>query len=165
MYFTHFVTKVQAMELIEHQRRQRSSRRLRYEAQAQVFQNQTGNLEGIRESLGLRPSQICELLKVHPSAWTRWTRTQKAPPHVYQMLEWYIELLKWRGQNHPLKELSPQKEQILRQEDPASYVPPIPQASKDYVEKRFMYKILAATWALQICGGVIFYLYIKMRFS
>jgi len=99
--------------------RQRSSRRLRHEAEVKVFQDKTGSLEGIRQQLGLRPSQISEILKVHPSAWTRWSRQNKAPPHVYQMLEWYLELLQWRGQHHPLKD----RPQILRREDLQSYVP------------------------------------------
>jgi hypothetical protein len=103
--------------------RQRSSRRLRHEAEVKVFEKEHGSLEQIRMQLGFRPSQICELLKVHPSAWTRWTRgKQTPPPHIHQMLEWYLEILRWRGQYHPLKNtdsLSP----IIRQEDPTTYVP------------------------------------------
>ena len=100
--------------------RARSARRLRHEAQAKVFEKETGSLEDIRSSLGLRPSQICEILKVHPSAWTRWVRTGRVPPHVFQMLEWYVELLRWRGQNSPLppKVLKPKV-----QEDLEVYVP------------------------------------------
>ena len=103
--------------------RQRSSRRLRHEAEVKVFEKEHGSLEQIRMQLGLRPSQICELLKVHPSAWTRWTRQgQTPPPHIHQMLEWYLEILRWRGQYHPLKNtdaLPP----TIRQEDPSTYVP------------------------------------------
>src|SRR5437867_2642090 len=127
-------------EILQSQR-QRSSRRLRYEAEAKVFENQTGTLEDIRRGLGLRPSQICEILKVHPSAWTRWTGNGKAPPHVYQMLEWYIELLKWRGQNHPLKEHA-ENPKTIRREDPETYVPAAaPTDSRKYVERGFMFKI------------------------
>jgi hypothetical protein len=102
-------------------KRQRSARRLRHEAQVQVFENQKGSLDEIRLHLGLRPSQICEILRVHPSAWTRWTRQRRAPPHVYQMLEWYIELLRWRGQHHPLGPA--QAQSFVRKEDPETYVP------------------------------------------
>src|SRR5207253_11422105 len=86
------------------------------------FERQKGGIDQIRQQLGLRPSQICELLKVHPSAWTRWVRTNRVPPHVYQMLDWYIEILKWRGQFH-----GPEKGsvlEVLRKEDPNTYVPP-----------------------------------------
>jgi hypothetical protein len=112
------------MELgeISERRRQRSSRRLRHEAEVKVFEGQAGSLDGIRKHLGLRPSQICEILKVHPSAWTRWTKTNRAPPHVYQMLEWYMEILQWRGQHHPIKD-KPLISQSLRREDLDTYVP------------------------------------------
>jgi len=103
-------------------RRQRSARRLRHEAQVKVFEGQAGGLEDIRKRLGLRPSQLCEILKVHPSAWTRWTRTGKAPPHVFQMLDWYLELLKWRGQNQALPVVE-SRVPVLAQEDPKNYVP------------------------------------------
>ena len=126
-----------------------SPRRLRHEAQGRVFVDQKGSLEAIRKSLGLRPSQICEILKVHPSAWTRWVKTQKTPPHVYQMLEWYIELLQWRGQNHPLKDSPQDQLQTLRLEDPKSYVEnPISQNPK--VQKRLnIQKILILVWCIQ----------------
>ncbi len=51
-------------------------------------------LESIRLKLGLSRRQICKLLKVDPSAWTRWMKTpQGAPPHVHQSLEWYMKLV------------------------------------------------------------------------
>jgi hypothetical protein len=103
-------------------RRQRSARRLRHEAQVKVFERQAGSLEDIRMKLGMRPSQICELLKVHPSAWTRWTRTGKAPPHVFQMLDWYLELLRWRGQHGTTP--TEDRLQAVGKEDPEAYVPP-----------------------------------------
>lgn len=107
--------------------RAKSPRRIRHEAQAKVFEGNAGTLEDVRKRLGLRPSQICEILRVHPSAWTRWTKGgQQAPPHVYQMLEWYMELLSWRGQKAFVKEgeiypgETPQI-QKLAQEDPLVY--------------------------------------------
>lgn len=51
-------------------------------------------LENIRIKLGLSRRQICKLLKVDPSAWTRWMKSpQGAPPHVHQSLEWYTKLV------------------------------------------------------------------------
>jgi DNA-binding transcriptional regulator YiaG len=127
--------------------RQRSSRRLRHEAQTKVFRDQKGSLEAIRKGLGLRPSQICEILKVHPSAWTRWVKTQKAPPHVYQMLEWYLEILKWRGQNHPIVEHQTEPLKTLRLEDPESYVEAGP-TIKDQ-ESHKVQRILILVWCIQ----------------
>jgi DNA-binding transcriptional regulator YiaG len=77
---------------LEKSSRQHSSRRLKFEAETEIFKSKRGDLEAIRKSLDLKPAQICRLLKVHPSAWIRWNRTKKAPPHVYQMLAWYIDL-------------------------------------------------------------------------
>lgn len=52
------------------------------------------NLEQIRMKLGLSRRQICKLLKVDPSAWTRWMKSpQGAPAHVHQSLEWYMKLV------------------------------------------------------------------------
>jgi DNA-binding transcriptional regulator YiaG len=127
--------------------RQRSSRRLRHEAQAKVFRDQKGSLEEIRLSLGLRPSQFCELLKVHPSAWIRWTKTGKVPPHVYQMVEWYLELLQWRGQNHPLSMENGLPSKAVATSDPASFVSPELQR-KPKVEGRTQ-KILILVWCIQ----------------
>ncbi|MES2768253.1 MAG: hypothetical protein V4596_03830 [Bdellovibrionota bacterium] len=51
-------------------------------------------LESIRLKLGLSRRQICKLLKVDPSAWTRWMKTpQGAPAHIHQSLEWYMKLV------------------------------------------------------------------------
>ena len=52
------------------------------------------NLENIRQKLGLSRRQICKILKVDPSAWTRWMKSpQGAPAHVHQSLEWYMKLV------------------------------------------------------------------------
>jgi hypothetical protein len=136
-------------KLFEGSQRQRSPRRLRHEAETKVFQDQAGSLEAIRNKLGLRPSQICEILKVHPSAWTRWSKANKAPPHVYQMLEWYMELLQWRGQQFPLKPLS-----SLRREDLATYVPKIDSSQRSSIvngsKGTRQIKILIIIWCIQI---------------
>ncbi len=145
--------------------RQPSSRRLRFNAQTKVFEDRYGGLEDVRKTLGLRPSQICEILKVHPSAWIRWTRgKQPAPPHIYQMLEWYIELLRWRGQHHIFKDQGP-VEQRLSLQDPKTYVPPQPSQESSQekslgaiatmqhnltFQKRRLLIFWTLTWALQI---------------
>lgn len=71
----------------------KSSFRLHYEAQVEVIRKQIGDLEKIRENLGLSQRKICQLLMVDPSAWTRWTKKgEKAPPHIYRALQWYMIL-------------------------------------------------------------------------
>ncbi len=145
-------------------RRQRSSRRLRYEAQAKVFSQEKGSLDGIRKELGLRPSQICEILKVHPSAWTRWVRQNQAPPHVFQMLEWYMELLRWRGQHHPVKSFEAQTH-TLRQEDPKTYVPADEMALNTlkmrsiYIDKTLFWRILGISMVFQIALTLLIVIY------
>lgn len=70
----------------------RSAYRLRYEAEVNLIRRKRGDLEQIRSRLGLSRRQICQLLLVDPSAWTRWSRKGEAPPHVYRALEWYLTL-------------------------------------------------------------------------
>ncbi len=71
----------------------KTSHRMQYEAQVQVIQKQTGDLEKIREKLGLSQRKICQLLMVDPSAWTRWTKNgESTPPHIYRALQWYLIL-------------------------------------------------------------------------
>lgn len=128
--------------------RPRSPRRLRHEAQIKIFERETGDLEKIRTSLGLRPSQICEILKVHPSAWTRWVRSGKAPPHVYQMLEWYIELLGWRGQHNPIPQ-GPRPHWLTSpkaSEDLQIYVP----EGESRRFQRYPRPLLMSLWAVQM---------------
>jgi transcriptional regulator with XRE-family HTH domain len=67
--------------------------RMRYEAEVSVIRRKLGELEQIRNQLGLSQRKMCQLLMVDPSAWTRWTRGgEDAPPHVYRMLQWYLAL-------------------------------------------------------------------------
>lgn len=71
--------------------RSKSSLRMVYEAQSQVIQRQIGDLEMVREKLGLNARKICQLLLVDPSAWNRWTRPgSSAPPHIWRALQWYM---------------------------------------------------------------------------
>lgn len=147
---------------MESTKRQRSPRRLRHEAEIAVFKTKTGDLDEIRRNLNLRPSQICEILKVHPSAWTRWVKSQKAPPHIYQMLEWYIELLKWRGQHIPVPSNLPTQSgeespllKKVRNQSPESYVPKeqelkYPEARQNYIEKKVFITILSLSFTVQI---------------
>lgn len=76
--------------------RARTALRLRYEAEAAAIQKRIGSLEEIRSVLGLSQRKICQLLLIDPSAWSRWTRTDKsksdAPPHIYRSLQWYLAL-------------------------------------------------------------------------
>lgn len=74
--------------------RSKSSLRIRYEAEITVLKRKIGDLEQIRQQLGLSQRKICQLLMVDPSAWSRWTREggQEAPPHIYRALQWYLAL-------------------------------------------------------------------------
>lgn len=73
--------------------RSKTSLRMHYEAQVSVIQNQLGNLEEIRGSLGLSQRKMAQLLLVDPSTWTRWTKNgDEAPPHIWRALQWYSAL-------------------------------------------------------------------------
>ncbi len=72
--------------------RARSSLRQRYEAEARVIEKRLGGLESVRETLGLSQRKMAQLLLVDPSAWTRWTGGDTAPPHVWRALAWYLAL-------------------------------------------------------------------------
>ncbi len=74
--------------------RAKSSVRMHYEAQVEVIRRQIGDLEKIRENLGLSRRKICQLLMVDPSAWTRWTKDDEnpPPPHIYRALQWFMIL-------------------------------------------------------------------------
>lgn len=72
----------------------KSSQRILYEAEVEIFKKKVGDLEQIRTSLGLSQRKICQLLLVDPSAWTRWTKQgEEAPPHIYRSLQWYLGLV------------------------------------------------------------------------
>ena len=77
----------------------KTSNRMRYEAEVEVLKNQFGNIDQIREHLGLSKRRFCQLLFVDPSAFTRWEKSESGPPPwVYRALSWYL-LLK---EKHPL---------------------------------------------------------------
>src|SRR6185312_16950990 len=72
----------------------KSASRMRYEAEVRFLRQQNGELEQIRQKLGLYRRKIAQLLLVDPSAWTRWTtKGSDAPPHIYQALDWYLSIL------------------------------------------------------------------------
>jgi hypothetical protein len=73
----------------------KSSNRMLYEAQVKAIRQQVGELEDIREKMGLSQRKICQLLMVDPSAWNRWTQEDgTAPPHIWRALQWYFALKK-----------------------------------------------------------------------
>ncbi|MDZ4660791.1 MAG: hypothetical protein SGJ18_04155 [Pseudomonadota bacterium] len=72
----------------------KSPHRMIYESEVVVIKRLIGDLEQIRQNLGLSQRKICQLLMVDPSAWTRWIKTKGgAPPHVYRALQWYLQLI------------------------------------------------------------------------
>lgn len=74
-------------------KRSKSTLRIRYEAEVEVLRRKIGDLETIRERLGLSQRKMSQLLLVDPSAWTRWTKqNENPPPHIYRMLQWYLAL-------------------------------------------------------------------------
>lgn len=71
----------------------RSFHRIQYEAEVDAIKKQIGDLESIRERLGLSARKMTQLLLVDPSAWNRWTtRKTPPPPHIYRALQWYLAL-------------------------------------------------------------------------
>lgn len=70
-----------------------SKLRSEYLQEMMQIQHELGDLNQIRINLGLSQRQLCKLLLVDPSAWTRWNKTG-APPHIYQALKWLVELRK-----------------------------------------------------------------------
>lgn len=73
--------------------RAKSANRIRYEAEVELLKRKLGDLESIRQKVGLSQRKMCQLLFVDPSAWTRWTKGgESAPPYVYRALQWYLAL-------------------------------------------------------------------------
>ncbi len=73
--------------------RSKTSLRMKYEAEVKVTRKQIGDLESVRQKLGLSQRKMAQLLWVDPSAWHRWTRGGgDAPPHIYRALQWYLAL-------------------------------------------------------------------------
>lgn len=69
------------------------SLRAQYTLEKERIEYELGDLLKIRLTLGLSQRKLCKLLLVDPSAWTRWNKTG-APPHIYQALNWLLQLKK-----------------------------------------------------------------------
>ena len=78
-----------------------TSQRLKYQAEVAVIKKHLGDLEKVRSDLGLSRRKMAQLLMVDPSAWTRWTKADKAPPHIYRALQWYLALIEKQPSWHP----------------------------------------------------------------
>lgn len=64
-----------------------------YQQTLNQIKQDVGGLESVRNKLKLSRKEICNLLMVDPSAWTRWTdEGGDAPPHIYRALAWYLEI-------------------------------------------------------------------------
>ncbi|MCB0341488.1 MAG: hypothetical protein KDD59_04520 [Bdellovibrionales bacterium] len=88
--------------------RPKTSLRMHYEAEVAVLKKTLGDLEQIREKLGLSRRKMAQLLMVDPSAWTRWCRDdRKVPPHIYRALQWYLELVERSPEYHPKNSFKP----------------------------------------------------------
>lgn len=109
--------------------RAKTSIRMKYEAQVQVIKKQAGDLEDIRIKLNLSQRQICQLLLVDPSAWTRWTKhpNEDAPPHIYRALQWYMTL------NEKIPGLTPH---FFIEKDPKIFK----EMEREQAESRFQYQ-------------------------
>lgn len=82
--------------------RDRTPLRMQYSSEAAVIRRKLGGVEDIRKSLGLSRRQMCKLLMVDPSSWTRWAKDEeRVPPHVYRALQWYLSLIDKDASWHP----------------------------------------------------------------
>lgn len=98
--FNSFMPQTQP-SAVEGARRIWSAQKMRYDAEIDVIRKTHGGLEDMRQKLGLSRRQLCRILMVDPSAWTRWTSptaggvvgvvAEKAPAHVYKMLAMILE--------------------------------------------------------------------------
>lgn len=83
-------------------KRAKSSQRMKYHAEVHVIQQKWGDLEAIRERLGLSKRKVCQLLLVDPSAWSRWSKgITQPPPHIYRALSWFLLLQEKHPELHP----------------------------------------------------------------
>lgn len=74
-----------------------------YFAEKNQIKSEIGNLEEIREQLGLSQRKICQMLLVDPSSWTKWSKPgQDAPAYIYRSLQWCLAILEKYPETHPL---------------------------------------------------------------
>jgi transcriptional regulator with XRE-family HTH domain len=74
----------------------KSPYQMRYSAEVAILKRSYGDLEQIRQQLGLSRRKICQYLLVDPSAWTRWEKSE-APPHIYKTLGLMMQLKDEKG--------------------------------------------------------------------
>ena len=82
-------------------KRSKTPLRQQYLAEVEVIKRKLGDIESIRQSLGLSKRKMSQLLLVDPSAWTRWTTGDAPPPLVYRSLQWYLALIDRNPEWHP----------------------------------------------------------------
>lgn len=69
----------------------KSSLRMQYESQVEVIKKQIGEIEVVRNRLGLSQRKMAQLLLVDPSAWSRWMKNEsQIPPLVWRSLQWFL---------------------------------------------------------------------------
>lgn len=74
-----------------------------YLAEKEQIKKEIGELEDVRQALGLSRRKVCQLLLVDPSSWTKWTRPgQDAPAYIYRSLQWALAILEKYPETHPL---------------------------------------------------------------
>lgn len=94
--------RLKLVKPLETSKRAQSSQRMKYSAEITLIKEKWGDLEGIRQRLGLSQRKISQLLMVDPSAWTRWTKHgDEAPPHIYRSLSWFLTLHEKHPEAHP----------------------------------------------------------------
>lgn len=79
----------------------KTSLQMQYSTEAELIKSKIGDIEQVRQTLGLSRRKMCQLLLVDPSAWTRWTKAGKAPLHIYRSLQWYLALINKDSAWHP----------------------------------------------------------------
>jgi len=76
-------------------------------AESELIKEQIGDIESIRQSLGLNKRRMCQLLLIDPSTWTRWsTGKTEVPPHIYRMLQWGLAVMDKYPEVHPLSQFA-----------------------------------------------------------
>jgi len=106
-----------------------------YKSITDQIKKEIGSLEEIRTRLALSRRAICKLLMVDPSAWTRWTKSKDgvdAPPHIYQALKWYLQLIGKNPDVHAPLQFE-QKMELLRK-DSALEIARIKKEFQDYLK-------------------------------
>ncbi len=96
-----------------------NSLKLQYDAEVTIIKSKLGDIENIRNDLGLSQRKISQLLMVDPSAWTRWTKQiTPVPAHIYRSLQWYMALIEkspeWHPQNSFMRSFQPSNHKAVK---------------------------------------------------